>query len=666
MDTAEFTLSAQHFEAFGCYTKHPVNTSPSSRYMKFWKQEERRCLEGYNIGSDRITGFHYFYLNYFPIVMVEAVKNKNVKDSKIHGERITGFPRFWDLDYNYFHYLDAAAKGKHAVVMKSRGKGFSYKNASMLNRNFFLIPGSKNYAVAFEKEYLISDGILTKAWDNMDFINEHTAWAKRRTKDTPLHRRAAYKIMIEGRAIEKGYKSEIIGVSLKDNPNRIRGKRGNLILFEEAGRFPGLLQAWQIARNSMEQGPVTFGLMIAFGTGGTVGADFSGLEELFYRPKAYNIYAIPNVYDDNAGDSVCGFFAPEYMNMEGYYDKNGKSDIECAMAKEMEERKMIAKEARDKMTLIRYCAEKPFKPSEAIMRFEGVKFPVTDLKYRLGYLEANDKLRNAEFIGELILDEENRIVWKENTNLVPIVDFPVRTGTHTTGCIVIFQHPYTDETGKVPYGLYIAGTDPYDQDKSNTGSLGSTLVYDRVNKLIVAEYTGRPETAKQYYENVRKLLLYYNCATMYENERKGLFDYFEYKNCLYLLANEPEIIHDVIAETTVSRKKGMHMTTGIKEYGEIMINTMLIEQRQGVGAEQDIMNLHKIRSVPLLKELIAYDGIINTDRVVALMCIMYYEAEIRKMQVGQQEHIKTILDDPFWNTDPFKKKPKFAFDLNWW
>ncbi|UWF82783.1 MAG: hypothetical protein [Bacteriophage sp.] len=38
-----------------------------------------------------------------------------------------------------------------------------------------------------------------------------------------------------GNQIEMGYKSEIIGVTLKDNPSSIRGKRANLIMFEEGG-----------------------------------------------------------------------------------------------------------------------------------------------------------------------------------------------------------------------------------------------------------------------------------------------------------------------------------------------------------------------------------------------------------------------------------------------
>ena len=63
-----------------------------------------------------------------------------------------------------------------------------------------------------------------------------------------------------------------------------------------------------------------------------------------------------------------------------------------------------------------------------------------------------------------------------------------------------------------------------DHDVSQTGSLGSFFIYKRFNNIesyydiIVAEYTGRPPTAEEYYENCRRLLEYYNARLLYENE----------------------------------------------------------------------------------------------------------------------------------------------------
>lgn len=65
-----------------------------------------------------------------------------------------------------------------------------------------------------------------------------------------------------GNKVEMGYKSEIMGVSVKDNPNAVRGKAAKLIVWEEGGSFKELKAAWEIARPSVEQDGVAFGLML--------------------------------------------------------------------------------------------------------------------------------------------------------------------------------------------------------------------------------------------------------------------------------------------------------------------------------------------------------------------------------------------------------------------
>lgn len=60
--------------------------------------------------------------------------------------------------------------------------------------------------------------------------------------------------------------------------------------------------------------------MIAFGTGGTEGSSFTGLKELFYKPNAYNVLSFPNIWDDNAEQTKCGFFVPSWSNLESFDD----------------------------------------------------------------------------------------------------------------------------------------------------------------------------------------------------------------------------------------------------------------------------------------------------------------------------------------------------------
>jgi len=64
-----------------------------------------------------------------------------------------------------------------------------------------------------------------------------------------------------------------------------------------------------------------------------------------------------------------------------------------------------------------------------------------------------------------------------------------------------------------------------------------------------------------------------------------------------------------------------------------------------------------MRSQGLLKELIAYDGDINTDRAMAFMILQYYILELRKYKVDIQTDIKGVEDSDFFNKPQFYKKP---------
>jgi hypothetical protein len=224
--------------------------------------------------------------------------------------------------------------------------------------------------------------------------------------------------------------------------------------------------------------------------------------------------------------------------------------------------------------------------------------------------------------------------------------------------VVLYEHPIKDENGSIPWGRYIGGIDPYDHDKSNSGSLGSIVILDNLTNRIVAEYSGRPETANDFYEICRRLLLYFNALALYENEKKGVFTYFESCGALYLLAKQPKLVKDVVAGSTVDRGYGMHMPTEIKRYGEGLINTWLRRTYEG-----DIKVAHKIRCIPLLKELILYNPDGNFDRVMALMLALYQKEEMRKYEVQVEEKVKTFLDHEFFQTG-FTKKGQFAIGPN--
>jgi len=643
-NSKKFRGPALHFQKHNVYTFAPPGTS---EYITYWTLEAKRCLEGFVAeDGDRIPGFFYFYLNYFPINLVKEI---DMEDGSTRVDKRRDFPFFYDYDRFFFEAAEECDnKGKHMVVLKARRKGYSFKIASMLARNYYFIREVSNFALAAEAEFLTRDGVLTKTWDGMDFVDEHTAWYKKRQKsDTRMHKRASFIVKDDsGVPVEKGYKSEVMGVTLKNDPQKARGKSGKLIIFEEAGKFPNLLQAWQIARPSVEQGSHVIGTMIAFGTGGTIDADYEGLKELFTNPGAYNCMVFKNIWDDHLLNTKCGFFIPQYANLEGtdedgnpFMDEDGNTIVSTSKKFILKERQKIIDNASDRRAIDRHIAEQPITPAEATLNISTNIFPKAELQSHLSFIRTNEKMKDFKQVGDLISNAEGKIVWNINSRNVDLRTYRLQPGDDRKGSVVIWEHP-PEET---IYGLYVMGVDPYDHDQSGTDSLGSAIVYKRIQKfesyydLPVAEYTGRPETAEAFYEKVLTLAKYYNANILYENEKKGLFTYFSHKHCEHMLADQPDIIKDIIQDSRVKRGKGIHMNVSIKDWGEGLIKDWLNEE-YSPGKK----NLTRLFSEALIEELISYNPDGNFDRVIAFMMVMIYIQELHHVRVKKTRETQKL------------------------
>lgn len=664
-DTDKFRQAAIFFQQHGCYTLAPRGTTD---YNKYWEQETDRCINGYTApDGEGITGYNYFYLNYSPIMRLKEEEYTDREGNlRKRRQRILEFPSFWDYDYYYFCAIEQAElEGKHMAVLKCRQRGYSFKGGSMLVRNYMLIPGSKNFAIASEQKFLIGDGLLTKAWQIMDFLDKHTAWAKQRLVSTRMERTSGYKITDEfGKQTEQGYLSSITGITLKNDPERVRGTRAKLVLWEEGGKFPSLLDAWRIEQPSVETDDgKAFGLMIAFGTGGTEGASFEGLKELFYKPKSYNVLSFPNIWDEGRENTECAFFVPAYSNLESfdddgnqiYMDKDGNSYKEKAIENLIDQRNKVKDGGASQQSIDRFISERPIKPAEAVLELGKNIFPRKLLMDQLTRIRTNKKLQSMKHIVDLEWDGNGQVKATEKPS-GDITNYPLKKGDKPHGSVVIWEYPVKDP----PLGLYIGGCDPYDHDDSFTNSLGSTFIFKRVRAgeawtdVIVAEYSGRPDTAEEYYENVRKLLTFYNARLLFENERKGIYPYFTNKHCDYLLADQPDkIISEVFKDSKVQRRKGCHMTKQIRAYGEGLILEWLLDEY-----EPGHPNVERVYSEPLIEELIENDGVRNVDRVIALCMVMIYREELYQIKVSsakEQNKQVELFEMPLFSKQWFEE-----------
>lgn len=665
-DTYKFKEAANTYEKEGRYC---LETSPRL-ITQWWDREWDRIDQGMTINGVRITGEHYWYLNYNPILRLPEEfygKNINIDDLIARGVDITKMllsPAFWDLDYEWFHTVERAKKEqKHIVVLKARGKGFSYKAASMGVRKMVRYKKSKSFYMADNKEFLIKDGVLNKCWDSINHVNRSTAFSKRlQYKNTTLHKRFSYGKYVDGREVESGYMSEIIGVAIKGDPGKARGKRGDYIFWEEGGSFPKLLKCWEVARPSVETGKFVVGTMIAFGTGGEEGADFDALQELFYNPNAYNVLSFDNVWDEGFTGTDCGYFVPDYKCLDGFIDPDGNSMLKEAKNFEIKERKIIEKESNDPNALDTRAAEHCHTPQEACLNTSNNPFPTKGILKHLNYIRTKKIYKDIALKGTLIPDKSKSsgVSFQIDLTLKEVIKFPHSKKNDNSGCIVTYQDPIRSKDGEVLDNLYILCHDPYDHDESQSGeSLGSAYVIKRINNvsrpddMIVASYVGRPESQDEYNRILFNLAAYYNAKISFENDRGGVIAYAKRFNRIHQLQEEFDITINSNKLKILNRKYGISLGSKVRKAQGILLLKDWLNRKRGFDDNGEfIYNYHKIYDLALLTELIRYNPEGNFDRIMSLCVGMYYLNELQDTVVKEEN--SEIDENSFWNRGFFK------------
>lgn len=653
-NTKEFTYLADFFRANQCYTNIPEGTI---QYRKFWEDVKEKCIYGMtNSVGIKITGIHFFYLNFCPI-------ERQVTDSRGRISKAMDFPKFVDLDYDYFWMIDyCRMNSKNFIAVKGRRQGWSYKAAALAAHEFYFYPDSRSIIGGFLSQY--SEQTMGFMLNYSNHLNSYTEFRKNRAPDLKDYIMARYQVTIGGTKVWKGFKSSVESITFKDKATAAVGKSASWFILDESGVFPNIIETYGFSEPLVRDGSVWTGVMLMFGSSGDMESGSQYFYEMYINPRTYNCLE----FDDPENPQIkTGYFSSAIRGRWGlcqdpnskWYkqpmvDEDGNSNEEAAHDDILWEREQ-AKGSNNPKAVHRKITQYPLTYKEAFLRNKGAIFATPEMLDWLGKVETVPSLRGEAQKGKLVLSENNKVEWKIDESLEYITDFPLKAENKKDGCVVIWEHPEKYGDG-VPPSLYVAGCDPYDQDKAESSvSLGSIFIYKRfyqANKthdVLVAEYTGRPERADDFYETCRRLCMYYNAKCLYENNLKGLKGYFEQKNSLHYLYEQPQILKDIVKDSRVQRGYGIHMNrgsgnaTGIKDQCELYVKQWLYDEREIDGKK--MLNLHTIKSIPLLKELIAYDAEGNYDRVIAFMLCILQTKELHKIHVEQTSNQVTRTGD---------------------
>lgn len=663
-DMDYFKPTALNYQKYGKVCNLRPNPNPNSEYGKWIREEVRRIYEGYTReDGEFVTGDMYYFLNYCPILLSKVSSGKKAL-------RVWDFPEFWEGHWLKFIYSEIARNnGHHCAELASRSKGKSFSLASMIAKRFILGESRevnkevKCLVTAYQKEYLTKDGILNKFQSYIDFAAQNTEFPTRRLKSS-LNEMAWKMGYIDlDTNTQKGTLNEVLGVSSKDDESKLRGKRSVLIAIEEFGSFPNLLGLFGTLRPSVEEGDVTFGEIYMQGTSGDNDSDFAAAQELMYNPKGYNIQEIPNIYDkEGQGKRYFSYFFPGYLNRKGCYDKDGNSDVVKALLEILMNRYTVKYNSTDLNAITKTISEIPITPQEAIIRVQGNIFPVTMINERLNEIDNNPAFYDDIYVGKLVQNNNGEVIFR-NTTDIPIRDFPTKDNK-VEGALEIYEMPIKQSDGKINGERYILSLDNYENDTSNTMSLGSIFVLDLWTDRIVAEYTGRPMFVDDLNEVARLLCFFYNGKLLYENNKKNTFAYFSKMNCLWKLEDTPEYLRQRQMVKNVgygNTAKGVSAIPAVKNHGFTLIRDWLLKpvtilSPTGPNNEEieiKVPNLHFIKNRALLKELSLFNSDINVDRIMSLVQLMIFREQKMITYQGNIKRDTSKIEKDYAGNDEF-------------
>ena len=552
---------------------HPDLNQESVAYQEYWEQELDRCINGFKPkGMNWISGKYYFYLNYYKILG---------NDGTLGSRKTLISPWYRQMDHEYFDLFETCKKEeKGMIVIKARDKGFSYMNSGMISHEYTFFPfNDVGIAAGLQAT---ADAFFDKTKKGLNGL--HSNFKHSFLKDTDGILRSGYKQKNkDGKWEVGGYQSTIICRTM-DNPEVFKGERVSLMVFEEAGEFKHLKNAYMSSKACFMDGNKQFGVPVIGGTGGDISKASKDFMDMYYESDAYNL--IP-------------MFIPASRAYYGFFDvETGVEKVKEATETLLEDREVIINSG-DREAFNLHIQNYPLTIQEAFLNTKTARFDNSLLNAQRSRILANKDYRSQIQRGNLDWDfDQNE-------------DYVVKWRPHPDGPFRILHHPEPDYKD-----LDIGGIDSYDQDQAGASdSLGSAIIYrrfvdtDKPSDYIVAEYTDRPEKKEDFWDGCLKLAVYYNARMLVEYTKIGILDYFKRMNALKYLKEKPESAHN--PGTKTRNRYGVHMNKQVKSLMEDLMSDYIRE------------NVEDIWFLDLIEELSSY-GTRNTDRAIAFgLCLIH-------------------------------------------
>ena len=582
------------------------------------------CLNGAMMDGVYINPFLYWHLNIWHTEV-------DVIDSYGRIAQKYANPLLRDNEWLVTSEIDRAQKDrKGLVILGIRRFAKSVLEASYIAWGATFDENSQNIIAGLNAPdiKLITD----KIDKGLNFIPEYWRW--QRIEDNWKNQ---VTLGIKTKSGERIPFSSILIRNLDEGNNEeaIAGTKPRKLIIDEIGKG-NFLRGLQAAIPGFTT-PYGWGCSpILTGTGGDM-KKFMDAKSLMFDVDNFNFLTYNNSKDDKR---IHGLFISHKYRMEAkedstlgaYLNEPSTSDLHNVKMLVSDEEKATKitndnlerlKKAGDR---IAYLKEKMYYPQEVDDIFLNEDTNIFDIdsakrqKFRL--------LQQERTGTPVILFNDGEKIAHEFTDKLPISNFPLKNSDLKEAPVVIYEFPVDNP----PYGLYVAGVDPYRQGKSAySSSLGSVYIYKRMHEIsgekyqdmFVASYCARPDKKETWEEQARLLIKYYNARTLCENDDISFIEYMKAKGDAHYLERQPEWLKEIVPNTTVKRDYGIHRSsqkiidylhTCLKKYMEAPI---FVEKNDAGEVIREVLGVSKIFDPVLLEEIIQYNDQGNFDRIIA-------------------------------------------------
>ena len=596
----------------------------SEEYKQFFNFHKELCMNGCMMDGQYINPFLYWHLNIWhtEVDIIDEYGRINQKYAN---------PLLRDNEWLVTNEIDRAQKEKKGlVILGIRRFAKSVLEASYIGQGATFDENSQNIIAGLNAPdiKLITD----KIDKGLNFLPE--AWRWQRVEDNWKNQ---VTLGIKTKAGERIPFSQILIRNLDEGNNEeaIAGTKPRRLIIDEIGKG-SFLRGLQAATPGFTT-PFGWGCSpILTGTGGDM-KKFMDAKSLMFDVENFNFLTYNNAKDDKR---VHGLFISHKYRMEAkeestlgaFLDKPKESSLhQISMMVSNEEKATEItngnleklKKAGDRVA---YLKEKMYYPQEVDDIFLNEDTNIFDIE---SAKRQKTRLLQQERTGTpVVLYDDGQGVKHEFTDKLPISNFPLKNTDLKDAPVVIYEFPVEAP----PYGLYVAGIDPYRQGKSAySSSLGSVYIYKRMHAIsgekyqdmFVASYCARPDKKETWEEQARYLIKYYNARALCENDEISFIDYMISKGDAHYLERQPDWLKEIVPNTTVRRDYGIHRSSEkirdflhgcLKKYTEEVIH---VEKNDQDEITNEVKGMGKIFDPILLEEMIQYNEDGNFDRIIA-------------------------------------------------